>query len=101
VRVHVARPCPRCADQAAVRILARIATARGLLLIHHDDAGRCAGCVHPTPWPCELARLCHEATGPHTRWSRWVCRTLRHCRRGGDHAVIQTNPERDSGLRHA
>jgi hypothetical protein len=101
VRVHVARPCPRCTDQVAVRILVRTATARGLLLIHHDDAGRCAGCVHPTPWPCELARLCHEATGPHTRWSRWVCRALRRCCGGGDHAVIQTNPKRDSGLDHA
>jgi hypothetical protein len=64
------------ANHAAVRILAHTGTAAGLLTKHHDNAGRCAGCVTPTLWPCELARLCHEAAAPRTRWSRW-CRALK------------------------
>jgi hypothetical protein len=50
-------------NEAAVRILARTGTdtVTALLAQHGNRDGRCDYCRTPTPWPCDLARLCQAA----------------------------------------
>jgi hypothetical protein len=59
----VSLPTTDQVEHAAVRILARTGTdtVTGLLTQHGNRGGRCGYCRSPTPWPCDLARLCQAA----------------------------------------